>query len=140
MPRGGAVTVQISGLEGLAAAARAFANGAQSLLDQHLLAAGRKVAADTRRYYLEVNQRPDVKGSTGVREEASLRGAFVVQTLRKAENESLRRPNYGPRMMMKAFLPAAWENRAYTLMQAQLAVEEARALYWRDAPGSTIIV
>lgn len=141
MPRSGAVTVGISGLEGLVATARAFGNGAQALLEEHLLAAGERVAATTREKYLTVNSSgPDVHGSSGIRAEASGRGAFVVQTIRKSEFPEMRRPNYGPRMMRKAFLPAAYQNRAYTLMQAQLAVEEARALYWHDAPGTTIIV
>jgi len=141
MPASGAVTVSVSGLEGLAAAARGMANGGWAILEKHLLAAGERVATSTRSYYLDVNKSgPDIRGSTGVRAEASARGAFVVQTIRKSDFPSLRRPNYGPRMMRKAFLPAAWANRGYTLAQAALAVEEAKALYWHDAPGTTIIV
>lgn len=141
MPRSGAVTVGVSGLEGLVASAKAFGDAAQALLNEHLLAAGERVAASTREYYLTVNSSgPDATGAGGVRAEASARGAFVVQTIRKSEFPEMRRPNYGPRMMRKAFLPAAYQNRAYTLLQATLAVEEARALYWHDAPGTTIIV
>lgn len=140
MPASGPVTVHVTGLEGLAAAARGMANGGWAILEKHLLAAGERVATSTRTHYLDANLSPDVKGAMGVRAEASARGAFVVQTIRKSEFPSLRRPNYGPRMMRKAFLPAAWENRGYTLTQAALAVEEAKALYWHDAPGTTIIV
>lgn len=111
------------------------------LLEKHLLAAGERVAGSTRQHYLEVNSSgPDIRGAGGIRAQASTKGAFVVQTIRKSEFPSLRRPNYGPRMMRKAFLPAAWGNRGYTLAQAALAVEEAKLLYWRDAPGTTIIV
>lgn len=138
--RGGAVTVQVSGLEGLTAAAMAMSNGSWALLEKHLLAAGQRVAEGAQSRYLTANAQPDIKGSTGIRAEASGRGAFVVQTIRKSPFPELRRPNYGPRMMRKAFLPSAWENRSYTLTQAALAIEEAKALYWKDAPGTTIIV
>jgi hypothetical protein len=138
--RSGAVTVQISGLEGLAAAAQAMSNGSWALLEKHMLTAGERVAEGSRSRYLTANRSPDIRGSEGIRAEASAGGAFVVQTIRKSDFPELRRPNYGPRMMRKAYLPAAWQSRGYTLMQAALAIEEARALYWKDAPGTTIIV
>lgn len=117
----------------MGAAAAAMGTQGWELLERHLLVAGDHVAAGVRSRYLTVNANPDERGAGGIDNQASTRGAFVVQTIRKSEFPDLRRPNYGPRMMRKAFLPAAWEAREFTLAQAALAVEEARAVYWNTA-------
>lgn len=136
--RAGAVTVRIVGLKEMARAAAAFGNGSWELLREHLLAAGDHVAGGVRGRYLTVNRAPDNRGAGGIDNQASIRGAYVVQTIRKSEFPGLRRPNYGPRMMRKAFLPAAWAGRNYTLLQAQMAIEEAKRIYWTTG-GATII-
>ena len=133
----GAVTVRIVGLKGLARAAAAMGTEGWAMLERHLLIAGAHVATGVRQYYLTVNAQPDQRGAGGIDNQASTRGAFVVQTIRKAENVSMRRPNYGPRMMRKAFLPAAWQGRDFVLMQAMSAVEEAKKVYW-DSQSSVI--
>lgn len=124
------VTVKVVGLSEMAAAAAEFSAFAWERLRAHLLEAGYAVRVDVEGLYLEVNKNPDEKGAGGIRNEASYAGAFVVQSIRKTSNTNLRRPNYGPRMMVKAFLPAAWANRSKTLLAAVAAVEEARATFW----------
>lgn len=126
------------GLEQMARAAAAMGTEGWAILKVRLDAAGERVAEGVRERYLSVNRRPDARGAGGIDNESSTRGAFVVQTIRKSPFPELRRPNYGPRMMRKAFLPSAWANRNYTLLQAEAALEEAKRIYWNSGGRGVI--
>lgn len=68
-----------------------------------LLAIADRVSVDVRSRYQPYSE----IGAAGVKAKVSTKGAaLVVQTLRRGRNMNLRRPNFGPLMMRKAFLPA----------------------------------
>lgn len=121
------VTVHVAGLPALLAKERTFGAHTDGILTDHLLEVGRKVAIDVSERYIDYS--PD--GAAHVQEKVfASTGLWVVQTLRKSANVMRRRPNFGPLMMRKAFLPAAADNEAGVLLAADLAVQEATALYW----------
>jgi hypothetical protein len=124
--------VQTRGTVGLARAAAKFTTEGYALFLGELTKAGERVKQGVQERYLTVNQQPDVRGAGGITLRTGLRGAEVGQSIRKSEDASLRRPNYGPRMMLKAFIPALKAERTYVVVQAKAALETAKALYWRS--------
>ena len=123
------VGVRVVGLLALLAKEQTFGARTDGILTDHLLEIGRKVAIDVSDRYIDYS--PD--GAAHVQEKVFAgTGLWVVQTLRKSRNVMRRRPTFGPLMMRKAFLPAAADNQAGVLLAADLAVQEATALYWDD--------
>lgn len=118
--------MKITGLESLLAKEHTFGSQVQGTLTDHLLNVGQTVADDTEARYLDYS----VEGAYGVRARVFTSGLWVVQTLRRARSPLRQRPNFGPLMMRKAFLPAARANEPRILLAAELAVEEAKARYW----------
>lgn len=129
---GGQLYCRVHGTAGLAKAAQRFGEEGWALFVHDLGEAADKIKEGVQQRYLTVNSSgPDERGAEGVDTRVNAKGAAVFQTLRKSENVSLRRPNYGPRMMLKAFRPALQADRAYVVAQARAALEEAKLLYWR---------
>jgi len=128
-----AITLQVEGLDGMYYAMRRM--GSVEILQAALDDASEQVANDVRHNYLTVNRRPDFRGASFVREQALVKiGVRIVQTIGKTSDPAKRRPNYGYRMMKRAFLSAAWWNRAFVWMTVYEAYTEAKALFWESAP------
>lgn len=121
------VTLRVAGLPALLAKERTFGAHTEGILTDHLLDLGRDVAIDVSDRYMDYSP----EGAQYVQEKVFAgTGLWVVQTLRRARNPLRRRPNFGPLMMRKAFLPAAADNEDQILLAGELAVQEATALYW----------
>jgi len=129
---GGKLYLRVHGTAGLARAARRFSEEGYALFIKDLEEGAKRIEEGVKSRYLTVNAQPDNRGAEGIDSRATEKGAAVFQTLRKAEFPSKRRPNYGPRMLARAFIPAMREDRAYVVAQAKLALEEAKKLYWHD--------
>lgn len=124
--------VRTSGTTGLARASARFGTEGYALFIGELTRAGERVKQGVQGRYLTVNTRPDTRGAGGITLMPGLRGAEIGQSIRPSEDLSRRRPNYGPRMMLKAFIPALKAERGYVVEQAKAALETAKALYWRS--------
>jgi hypothetical protein len=129
---GGKLYLRVHGTAGLARAASRFSEEGYALFLRGLGEGAKDIEAGVKSRYLTVNKQPDTRGSEGVSSRVSPKGAAVFQTLRKTEFPSNRRPNYGPRMLARAFIPAMREDRARVVADAKLALEEAKKLYWHD--------
>lgn len=131
MPGTGSIDVsyRIAGLSLLLSTERTIGAKTEGILTDHLIGVGRYVAQDVRDRY----QGYSAKGADGVQEKVFVSGLYVVQTLRKSSNMLRRRSNFGPMIYKKAFLPAARENQDRVALASQLAVEEAKSLYWDRA-------
>lgn len=132
MAGGGRLYLRVHGTAGLTRAAQKFGEEGYALFIKNLGDAAEKIAEGVRQRYLTVNKSgPDQRGADGVVVRLNPKGAAVAQSLRKSEFPSLRRPNYGPRMLAKAFIPAMRADRADVVARAKAALEEAKNLYWR---------
>lgn len=121
------VSLRLNGLQELLEKERTFGAKTEGFLTDRLLELGKDVQRSAQAYYEPYTQR----GADAIQEKVfATSGLWVVQTLRKSRDLSKRRPNFGPLMMRKSFLPAARDNEAKLLPAAQAAVEEARAFYW----------
>ena len=119
------IEARIVGLTQLLEKERTVGAKTQGLLTSRLEAVGDVVKDDTSRRYIEYSTR----GAEGVQRKVLTSGLWVVQTIRKSRDITKRRPNFGPLMMRKAFLPAARDHEETVAAAADLAVREARA-YW----------
>ena len=121
------IEARIVGLTALLEKERTVGAKTQGLLTSRLEAVGDVVRDDTRHRYVDYSAR----GAEGVQTKVLTSGLWVVQTIRKSRNILMRRPNFGPLMMRKAFLPAAREHEDTVLTAASAAVKEATA-YWNS--------
>lgn len=119
------VEARIVGLTALLEKERTVGAKTEGLLTERLEAVGDVVRDDTRHRYIDYSER----GAAGVQTKVFTSGLWVVQTIRKSRNILMRRPNFGPLMMRKAFLPAVREHEDTVLAAAEAAVQEAKA-YW----------
>lgn len=120
------VAARIDGLTELLEKERTVGARTEGALTEHLYTVGEQVAADTRGRYLDYS----VDGAHTIQAKVFVSGLWVVQTRRKSRNILRRRPDFGPLMMRKAFLPAARNNEDRILLAASLAVEEVKTAYW----------
>lgn len=120
------VEARIVGLAELLEKERTFGARTQGILTERLLALGGTVASDVSGRYIDYSP----AGAHGVKAKVFTSGLWVVQTIRKSRNPLRQRPNFGPLMMRKAFLPAVRDNEGNVLEAATAAVEEARTRYW----------
>lgn len=118
--------LRIVGLTELLEKERTVGAKTEGLLTEKLRQVGETVAVGTRTLYGPYSSR----GAAGVTTKVLVSGVWVVQTIRKSRNTLRRRPNFGPLMMRKAFLPAAYDNQQAVLAAAQQAVDEVAATYW----------
>lgn len=119
--------MRVTGLAGLLEKERTVGAKTEGLLTEHLRTLGDDIAEDVATRYIDYS----VAGAQGVQAKVFTSGLWVVQTIRKSRAVLRRRPDFGPLMMRKAFLPAAHDNEAKALLAASLAVEEAAA-YWNS--------
>jgi hypothetical protein len=129
---GGRLYLRVHGTAGLSRAATRFTEQGYALFLKGLGQGAKDIEQGVKSRYLTVNATPDNRGSEGISSRVNAKGAAVFQTLRKTEFPSNRRPNYGPRMLAKAFIPAMREDRARVVANAKAALEEAKKLYWHD--------
>lgn len=127
------IDVRVYGTREMATAARAFGEAGYALFIEALFEAAAVVKDGVVSRYLTVNKRPDNRGASGIIHRADATGAVVIQTIRRSEDPSLRRPNYGPRMIRKAFLPSMADHAPYVVAEAEKALAEARRLFWNSA-------
>jgi hypothetical protein len=119
--------LHIVGLAGLLEKERTAGAKTEGLLTERLLEVGDQVADDVRHRYIDYS----AAGANGVEAKVFTSGLWVVQTIRKSRSPLRRRPNFGPLMMRKAFLPAAHDNEAAATAAATAAVAEVTA-YWNS--------
>jgi len=127
------IDVRVYGTREMAAAARAFGEEGYALFIESLFEAAEAVKEGVVSRYLTVNKRPDQRGADGIIHRADATGAVVIQTIRRSEDPSLRRPSYGPRMIRLAFLPSMAEHAPFVVAEAEKALAEARRLFWSSA-------
>ena len=120
------MTYRIVGLEQLLEVERTFGAKTEGILTKHLMNLGEHVAEDIR----DVYDNYSVEGAYGVMPKVFVSGLYVVQTMSKSRNKARQRPNFGPKMFREAFIPAVEKNEDRIVIAADLAVQEARALYW----------
>lgn len=121
-------TFRIEGLTDLLRAEATVGAKTEGLLTDALRGVGEMVARDTRQRYQPFSP----TGAAGVETKVFVSGVYVVQTLHKSRNLMRRRPNFGPLMMRKAFLPALRDNETRVVEAAEAAVETARLRYWEE--------
>lgn len=119
-------TFRIQGLTELLRKEQTVGAKVEGELATALQGAGGIVARDAAHRY----QPFSVRGGAGIQTKVFVSGVYVVQTIRKARDVTKRRPNFGPLMMRKAFLPALRDNETKVIAAAEAAVEQARARYW----------
>lgn len=120
------VTTRLQGLTELLRAEKTFGARTQGFLTEELHKVGELVAADARSRYAPYS----TVGGHGVQTKVFTSGLWVVQTIKKSRDPRRQRPNFGPLMMRKAFLPAARDNESAAVTAATVAVDRARARYW----------
>lgn len=87
------------------------------------------VAKDVRRPYSEFS----VKGAEGVKAKVTRPGnAVVAQTLRKTRRVDKRRPNFGPMIYKKAFLPAINDNQEKIELAVDGLLERIATRHWEE--------
>jgi hypothetical protein len=134
-----ALYCRVYGTANLARAAARFGEEGWALFAGNLAQAAERVKEGVQSRYLTVNSSgPDTRGADGVvvrvaGARSKVVGAAVAQSLRRSEMPNLRRPNYAGRMLELAFKPALQAERGYVVVKAKEALEEAKALYWRDS-------
>jgi hypothetical protein len=121
------VGYNIEGLTQLLEAERTVGAKTEGVLTEHLLAIGADIAEDARTRYRPYSS----AGGAGVQAKVFTSGLWVLQTLKKSNDERRRRPNFGPLMMRHAFLPALRDNQSRAASAARAAVEQVAATYWR---------
>jgi hypothetical protein len=123
------ITYRMAGLTQLLELERTFGAKTQGILTEHLHHLGEQVMEDVRDRYAPYS----IEGAYGVVEKVFVSGLWVVQTLPKSRDKNRQRPNFGPLMWRKAFVPAVRDNEARIGIVAEQAVQEARELYWDRA-------
>lgn len=121
------VGYRIEGLTELLEAERTVGAKTEGILTEHLLQVGGVIAEDARTRYQPFSSR----GGAGVQAKVFTSGLWVLQTLRKSRDPRRQRPNFGPLMMRRAFLPALRDNSTRAVAAARAAVEEAARVYWK---------
>lgn len=119
-------TYRIVGLERLLEVERTFGAKTEGVLTNHLMTLGHKVADDIRDVYVNYS----IEGAYSIMPKVFTSGLYVVQTMPKSRRKNRQRPNFGPKMFREAFIPAVDENEDRILLAADLAVQEARSMYW----------
>lgn len=120
------VESHLEGVTELLEAERTFGARTEGFLTTELHKVGQVIASDARARYAPYS----VEGGQGVQEKVFTSGLWVVQTRKKSRDPRKQRPNFGPLMMRKAFLPAARDNESRAVAAAAAAVEAARLRYW----------
>lgn len=119
-------TYRILGLEQLLAVEKTFGAKTEGVLTTHLMRLGEHVAEDIRDVYVSYS----VEGAYSIMPKVFTSGLWVVQTMPKSRRKNRQRENFGPKMFREAFLPAVDKNEDRIYLAADLAVQEARAMYW----------
>jgi hypothetical protein len=117
-------TYRIGGLVELLAAERTMGSKTEGRLTDHLIRLGADISEDVRGLYGPIS----IEGAYGIEEKVFTSGLWVVQTIRKSSVIRRQRPNFGPMMFRKAFVPAAQKNEEKIVLVAELAVAEAAKL------------
>lgn len=123
------ITYRILGLEQLLEVERTFGAKTEGVLTNHLLRLGEDVAMDIRDVYMNYS----VEGAYAIMPKVFTSGLWVVQTMTKSRRKQRQRPNFGPMMFREAFIPGVEKNEDKIVLVADLAVQEARAMYWDRA-------
>jgi len=122
-------TYRILGLEQLLEAERTFGAKTEGILTNHLMRLGEDVASDIRDVYVNYS----VEGAYSIMPKVFTSGLWVVQTMPKSRRKQRQRANFGPLMFREAFIPGVDKNENKTVLAADLAVQEARSMYWDRA-------
>ena len=132
MPAKPFMELHIHGVANLSRAATNYGGRGMLVFRKELASGAKRIQKGVQSRYLSVNKRPDRRGASGVRTRITPVGASVKQILQRSEDISKRRPNYGPRMMKHAFLPAMKEERGFVVAKAQEALQLAKLKYWHN--------